>query len=113
MGKKTAKNNSAEIDEHDLPTEPVQFVVTPPQMDTTPAVPSQQQITLRPPQQPPSYPAAPNAPKFDVYPYRPSQVPQPAPAQQPYVGTQPPISAKQPRLQHSRDHFIGTLYLYA
>lgn len=90
MGKKIEKGKGPEIDEHDLPTEPVPYPIATPDMSTLPVVP-QQPITLGPFPQSQSYPASPNAPKFDVYPYRPPLAPQ-----QPMLGPQQPIDAKKP-----------------
>lgn len=97
MGKKTEKGKGPEIDEHDLPTEPVPYVPATPDMNTIPAA-SQQPITLGP--FPSSYPAAPNAPKFDVYPYQPPLAPQ-----QPQPALQPPTSMKKPAPQQGRRPF--------
>ncbi len=103
MSKKTTKNKGSQIDEHDLPTEPIPFVIPPQQMETIPAPPPQQQITLGPFQQSPSPPTAPSAPKFDAYPY---PVPQP---QQPSMGPQQPIGAKNPPQPAQRSPFYLSL----
>lgn len=90
MGKKIEKGKDLEIDGHDLPTEPVPYpyVAATPDMNTVPVTP-QQPITLGPFPQSQSYPAPPDAPKFDVYPYRPPIMPQ-----QPLPAPQQPIDAK-------------------
>lgn len=97
MGKKTEKGKGSEIDEHDLPTEPVPYVPATPDMNTVPAAP-QQPITLGP--FPQSYPAPPNAPKFDVYPYHPPLAPQ-----QPQPASQAPIGMKNPVAQQGKRPF--------
>ncbi len=106
MGKQPEKGKGSETDEHDLPTEPVPypFVPAPSDMNTVP-VPPQQPITLGPFPQSQSYAAPPNAPKFDVYPYRPPMMPE-----QPQLGPQQPIEAKRPgQFQQSNRPFYLTL----
>jgi hypothetical protein len=104
MGKKPENGKGPEIDEHDLPTEPVPypFVAAQPGTNTIPATP-QQPITLGPFPQSQSYAAPPNAPKFDVYPYLPPVAPQ-----QPQSAPQQPIDARRsPVQQSSRSFYPG------
>jgi len=106
MSKKITKKQGTEIDEHDLPTEPVPFFIPPPQMDTIPAPPPQQPITLGPFQQPPLFPSSqvsPSIPMPDVYPYR---APQPL---QPSMEPQQPIGAKTPPQSVPQSPFYASL----
>ncbi len=105
MSKKSEKGKGSEIDEHDLPTVPVPYAPAIPDMSTMPATP-QQPITLGPFQQGSAYPAPPNAPKFDVYPYRPPLAPQPQFApQQPTQTSTPPQPVQQKRGKQSAPPF--------
>ncbi|GAC1358557.1 MAG: hypothetical protein PVS3B1_02210 [Ktedonobacteraceae bacterium] len=114
MSEKTAKGKGSEIDDHDLPTEPVPRMAQAPEMDTLPVTP-QQPITLGPFDQSPSYPAPPNAPKFDVYPYHQSPAtPQPYPLKpQPAVPVAPAKNPALPARQTQRDNpfYLGFIPL--
>ncbi len=63
------KKDARVVDEHNQPTEPIPAVVPAPQMDTVPAA-LQTPVASMPSRPNASPPAnAPNAPKFDAYPY--------------------------------------------